>query len=64
MTTRVDFIQEGAFHLCEIDALALCQELLGPRVLLNASYMPYEYTITIFKDQKILRPENTYEPSI
>ena len=35
---------------------------LSPRLAIDQSYMPYEFTITLWKDSTIRRPENLYAP--
>lgn len=61
MTDEVDFIQEGAFHINPSELYNYCKRNLSKRVLLNQSYMPYEFTITVWKDDGIVRPDNIYK---
>lgn len=60
MTDQVDFIQEGAFHQNVSDLYDFAKENLTKRVVLDESYMPYEFTFHFFKDQTIVRPDNIY----
>lgn len=60
MTDKVDYIQDGAFHQNVNTLLDFVQSKLSMRIVVDHSYMPFEYTITIFKDQEIVRPQNTY----
>lgn len=60
MTDAVDFIQEGAFHQNVKELYDFASENLTKRLVIDQSYMPYEFTITLFKDQTIIRPENIY----
>jgi cyclopropane fatty-acyl-phospholipid synthase-like methyltransferase len=60
MTDQVDFIQEGAYHQNILEIYSFITENLSKRLILDQSYMPYEYSVIIFKDQEILRPDNIY----
>lgn len=60
MSDQVDFIQDGAYHQNISELLKFASERLSKRYILDCSYMPYEFTITIFKDQTIKRPDNIY----
>jgi len=62
MTDRVDFKQEFAYHENIADLHKFLCDRLSPRLTLDQSYMPYEFTVTVFKDSKIVRPDNVYEP--
>ena len=59
MTTHVDYIQEGAFHVNPTDILDFCMNNLSRRVLLDSTYMPYEYTVTVFKDQNCIQEDRS-----
>jgi trans-aconitate methyltransferase len=60
MTDAVEFIQEGAFHQNVKELYDFASENLTKRLVIDQSYMPYEFTITLYKDQTIIRPENIY----
>ena len=60
MTDQVDFIQEGAFHQNVSELYDFAKKNLTKRVVIDESYMPYEFTCHFFKDQTILRPDNIY----
>jgi cyclopropane fatty-acyl-phospholipid synthase-like methyltransferase len=60
MTNKVDFKQAQALHVNPQDMYQFFREQLSPRLTLNQSYMPYEFTLVVFKDQMILRPDNIY----
>ena len=60
MSDRVDFAQDGAYHQSVASLLAYVRDALSPRFVLDHSYMPYEYTLTVFKDAGIVRPDNLY----
>jgi len=59
MTSFVDYKQENAYHQ---DPFELCNFLstsLTRRFILDQSYMPYEFTISLFKNETII--SNMYE---
>jgi trans-aconitate methyltransferase len=60
MSDRVDYAQEGAYHQSVGSLLAHVRDALSPRFVLDHSYMPYEYTLTVFKDARIVRPDNVF----
>ena len=60
MTDMVDFQQEGAFHESPVRIMQFFLANLTRRVIVNHSYMPYEFCIFAFKDQVILKPDNLY----
>lgn len=56
----VDFMLENAYHQ-EIDEIInYSVKYLSKRFFVDHSYMPYEYTIHIFKDDKIKKPKNIF----
>ena len=60
MSDNVDFKQDGSYHQNVAEMLNFVRDKLSQRVSVDCSYMPYEFTITIWRDQDIKRPENTY----
>lgn len=60
MTDQVDYIQKGAYHQNVEELLTFVKTKLSKRYVLDCSYMPYEFTITVFKDQTVKRPDNIY----
>jgi SAM-dependent methyltransferase len=60
MIDRVDIQQAGACHQGIQEILAFARDEMSPRLLLDHSYMPYEYTLTVFADAKVLHPANVY----
>ena len=60
MTDQVDFQQEGAYHQNVIELYEFCSKKLTKRLEIDQSYMPFEFTITLWKDQTILKPEHIY----
>jgi trans-aconitate methyltransferase len=61
MTDIVDFQQPDAYHQNVLDIYRFVSENLSRRLILDQSYMPYEFTLTVWKDQHIQRPANLYE---
>jgi len=61
MSDAVDYQQDGAYHQNVLELIDFVISNLSRRIILDCSYMPYEYTLTIWKDQNILKPENLYE---
>ena len=61
MHDEVDYQQENAHHQNIISLYSFVIENLSRRVIIDRSTFPYEFTITIFKNQTIARPENLYE---
>lgn len=60
MTDAVDYRQPGAYHQNPAGLLAFAEDRLSRRLVLDQSYMPYEFTLTVWRDDRILRPENVY----
>jgi len=60
MTDKVDFQGPGAFHMNEPALVDLVQRRLSARYSVDHTYMPYEFSVTVYKDQKITRPDNVY----
>lgn len=55
----VDQPQPGRFYATPWDVLALARGM-SPRVSLDASYLPYEFAIHVYKGDEIERPANVY----
>lgn len=62
MTDRVDYHQEHSYHENVANLYEFACNSLSPRLTLDQSYMPFEFTMTIFKDREIVRPDNIYRP--
>lgn len=62
MTDQVDFVQAGAHHVNVESMYRFVRNRLSPRLQLDQSYMPYEFTIVAFRNRNIVRPDNIYEP--
>lgn len=63
MTDRVDFIQPQALHMNVEATMDFMRRHLSPRVRVDESYMPYEFTLVVLKDSEIVRPDNIYRPT-
>ena len=61
MTDRVDYIQPHALHMNAGDIVSFARSHLSPRLILDESYMPYEFTLVVLKDDQIIRPDNIYK---
>ena len=60
MTDQVDFKQPGAFHLDPQQIFEFVRTRLSRRFLIDQSYMPFEYTVVVWKDQTIRRPDMVF----
>jgi SAM-dependent methyltransferase len=58
----VEYRQQGAYHQDIVSLTRFVEEKLSRRYLLDRTYMPYEYCITVFRDIAIERPRNIYAP--
>lgn len=63
MTDRVDFTQPQALHMNVEAMMEFMRRDLSPRLRVDESYMPYEFTLVVLKDREIVRPDNIYRPS-
>lgn len=57
----VDYVQEGAQH---IPVETVCEWLVDSslrRFVVRHDLLPYEYTVVVYKDSRIRRPENIFE---
>lgn len=60
MTDRVDYQQAGAHHVNVEDMYRFLRDNLSARLLIDQSYMPYEFTCVVFRDDEIVRPDNIF----
>lgn len=60
MTDRVDFTQPQALHMNVGHMMEFMHLRLSPRLRVDESYMPYEFTVVVLKDSEIIRPDNIY----
>jgi len=63
MTDRVDFTQPHALHMNVGEMLDFTRQYLSPRLRCDESYMPYEFTVVVLKDSKVIRPDNIFNPA-
>ena len=63
MTMHVDFSREEAYHPDPAQMLQFAIENIGRRVVLDHSYLPYEFCLTIFRDQAMDRERGVYANS-
>jgi len=63
MTDRVDFMQNQALHVNVSEMADFIRNHLSTRLMVDESYMPYEFTVVVFKDNEIVRPDNIYRQS-
>lgn len=60
LSEYVDFTQPAAYHPPVGRLLQFVMAQLSRRVVMRHDLLPYEYTLLIFKDQAISRPDNAY----
>ena len=60
-TPFVDFTQPGSHHQDVARLLSFTTERLSRRFAVDHATMPYEYTLTVWKDDRIRRPDNIFE---
>lgn len=63
LTSHVDFRQVDSYHEDPHSILDFAMRSLSRRVILDHSYMPYEFALTVIKDAEIARPDNVYRHS-
>jgi SAM-dependent methyltransferase len=61
MTDKVDYRQPRSHHVNVEAMYQFVRDHLSPRLVLDQSYMPYEFNIVAFRNRNIVRPENVYE---
>jgi trans-aconitate methyltransferase len=60
MSSYTDFQHEIAFH-AEPEKIFTMAKTLSKRILLRHDYMPYEFTIYLYKDDSINKEKNVFE---
>ena len=50
MTDDVDYQSAGSYHQNVGEIYRFARRELGKRVIVDHSYLPYEYSLTVFKD--------------
>jgi SAM-dependent methyltransferase len=64
LSTDVDFRHQAGHHQ-DIGAMAdFMSRRLSRRLVVDKSYLPYEYCITVWKDAEIERPRNVYRHEV
>ncbi len=61
MTDAVDYRQPLAYHQSPAALLRFASERLSRRLVIDQSYLPFEYALTVWKDARIRRPDGVYE---
>jgi len=61
LSPYVDYIQKGAYHQDDIELMNFVRRKLSRRFFLDHSFMPYEYSITIFKENEIDSAKSAYK---
>jgi SAM-dependent methyltransferase len=57
----VDFKQPSSYHQDLSTLASFITNKLGRRFIIDNSYMPYEFTVHIFKKNKIIRPKLVFD---
>jgi cyclopropane fatty-acyl-phospholipid synthase-like methyltransferase len=60
MHDKVDFIQDNNYHQNIPELYDFISEKISKRFIIDQSYMPYEFSCAIYKDDCILRPDNIF----
>lgn len=60
MTDQVDFKSPNAYHQNVKEIYDFCFKNITKRLNIDQTYLPYEFTITLFCDQEIQIPDNKY----
>lgn len=64
-TRSMDFKSSGDFHFDEDDALRFFREESGSsRIAVDATYLPYEFCVHIYRDIDVARPDNVYRKAL
>lgn len=61
MTDQVDFRQANAYHENVGSIFEFASRNLSRRIEINQTYMPYEFSLIIYKNDQIIRPDNVFE---
>lgn len=64
LSGNVDFEADNSYHQKTSQLIDFCNKEVSRRYIIDHSYMPYEFLIQIFKDDKIKQIENTFENQI
>ena len=60
LSSYVDFQSPDAYHQDPLEMYAWARDALSPRLILDHGFMPYEFSLIIFRDATILRPQHVY----
>jgi SAM-dependent methyltransferase len=58
---RTNYREPDAYHQSLASLYQFACDELSPRLRFDLSYMPYEYTMIVFKDSAPLEPDNVYK---
>jgi len=61
MSDEVDFQQDGAFHMNVVELLQYTKRHITKRIVLDQSYMPFEFTLILYKNDEVVKPDNVYD---
>jgi hypothetical protein len=64
LSDYVDFKQEGAQHFSVEEISRFCYENLSRKFQIRHDVLPYEFTLIVWKDASIKRPDNVYMSDI
>ncbi len=64
MSSYVDFKQEGAYHANASDLLDYCTLNLTRRSILDQSFLPYEFSISLYKCDYIKQDQSIYNDDL
>jgi len=57
----VDYTQKGAQHFNIENLLSFCIKNLSRRLIIRHDVLPYEFTLILWKNDSILKPQNIYD---
>lgn len=60
LSPNVDFKYENAMHFKFEDVINFCIKELSRKFIIRHDLLPYEYSLIIYKNDEIRRPENCY----
>lgn len=63
LDAAADIREEGNLYVQPWDALALARTM-SPRVALDASYLPYEFSVHLYRDATVVAPANVYGSAV
>lgn len=60
LSSNVDFMQERAVHFTPGEVIDFVQQRLSRKFVLRHDLLPYEFSIIVWKDDEIAKPQNIY----